>query len=271
MRVTDMVIKFITVRIDEKQKKIDKRKKARDKRAARRPAPQVAAPAAAGARSGRHARGTCVPAAPGAARPRASCTGCAGREPAAAGGSRRRDEGVTIMAETKRRKTHQRFATSHRRRQGDCGQETIFPAQESVPVLRRQDRRYQLQGRAAAQLLHQRARQDHAAADLGRVRAASAAAGGSDQAGAQYRADAVLDADLTEAIHGSHSQRRHRQAGKARPGGEGHAGLRAQFSAAQEAGRGGHRIEQKDRRAGTAGAPSQRSQAIGRMRRIWAR
>jgi small subunit ribosomal protein S6 len=46
MRVTDMVIKFITVRIDEKQKKIDKRKKARDKRAARRPAPQAATPAA---------------------------------------------------------------------------------------------------------------------------------------------------------------------------------------------------------------------------------
>ena len=46
LRVTDMVIKFITVRIDEKQKKIDKRKKAREKRAARRPAPQIAAPAA---------------------------------------------------------------------------------------------------------------------------------------------------------------------------------------------------------------------------------
>ena len=46
MRVTDMVIKFITVRIDEKQKKIDKRKKARDKRAARRPAPMpMASPA----------------------------------------------------------------------------------------------------------------------------------------------------------------------------------------------------------------------------------
>jgi small subunit ribosomal protein S6 len=42
MRVTDLVIKFITVRVDEKQKKIDKRKKARDKRAARRPAPQAA-------------------------------------------------------------------------------------------------------------------------------------------------------------------------------------------------------------------------------------
>jgi small subunit ribosomal protein S6 len=46
LRVADMVIKFITVRIDEKQKKIEKRKKAREKRAARRPAPPVAAPLA---------------------------------------------------------------------------------------------------------------------------------------------------------------------------------------------------------------------------------
>jgi small subunit ribosomal protein S6 len=45
MRVSDQVIKFITVRIDEKLKKIAKRKKSRDKRAARRPAPQMAAPA----------------------------------------------------------------------------------------------------------------------------------------------------------------------------------------------------------------------------------
>jgi small subunit ribosomal protein S6 len=45
LRVADVVIKFITVRIDEKQKKIEKRKKQREKRAARRPAP-VAAPAA---------------------------------------------------------------------------------------------------------------------------------------------------------------------------------------------------------------------------------
>jgi small subunit ribosomal protein S6 len=44
LRVTDSVMKFITVRIDEKLKKIEKRKKARDKRAARRPAPQMAAP-----------------------------------------------------------------------------------------------------------------------------------------------------------------------------------------------------------------------------------
>jgi small subunit ribosomal protein S6 len=41
MRVSDQVIKFITVRTDERMKKIDKRKKARDKRAARRPPPPV--------------------------------------------------------------------------------------------------------------------------------------------------------------------------------------------------------------------------------------
>ena len=47
MRVTDMVIKFITVRVDEKMKKIDKRKKDREKRAARKPPPPVPAPAPA--------------------------------------------------------------------------------------------------------------------------------------------------------------------------------------------------------------------------------
>ena len=45
MRVTDLVIKFLTVRTDEKLKKLEKRKKARAKRAARKPAP--AAPEAA--------------------------------------------------------------------------------------------------------------------------------------------------------------------------------------------------------------------------------
>jgi len=45
MRVTDMVIKFINVRIDEKLKKIEKRKKIREKRAARKP-PPPAMPAA---------------------------------------------------------------------------------------------------------------------------------------------------------------------------------------------------------------------------------
>ncbi|MCC7498397.1 MAG: 30S ribosomal protein S6 [Bryobacterales bacterium] len=46
MRVNDLVIKFITVRIDEKMKRIEKRRKMREKRAARKPAPVVHAPAA---------------------------------------------------------------------------------------------------------------------------------------------------------------------------------------------------------------------------------
>lgn len=48
LRVADQVMKFITVRIDEKLKKIEKRRKAREKRAARKPAPPVAAPAMPG-------------------------------------------------------------------------------------------------------------------------------------------------------------------------------------------------------------------------------
>jgi small subunit ribosomal protein S6 len=44
LRVSDMVLKFITVRVDERLKKIDKRKRAREKRAHRKPAPPVAVP-----------------------------------------------------------------------------------------------------------------------------------------------------------------------------------------------------------------------------------
>jgi len=43
LRVSDLVLKFLTVRIDEKLKKIEKRKKRREKRAARKPAPQPSA------------------------------------------------------------------------------------------------------------------------------------------------------------------------------------------------------------------------------------
>ena len=42
LRVADPIIKFITVRIDEKLKKIEKRKKLREKRAHRKPAPASA-------------------------------------------------------------------------------------------------------------------------------------------------------------------------------------------------------------------------------------
>lgn len=47
MRVQDAVIKFLTVRIDETLKRIEKRKKVREKRALRRPRPAAAQPSLA--------------------------------------------------------------------------------------------------------------------------------------------------------------------------------------------------------------------------------
>jgi small subunit ribosomal protein S6 len=47
LRVSDMVLKFLTVRIDETLKRLEKRKKARDKRAAKRASQAPAAPAPA--------------------------------------------------------------------------------------------------------------------------------------------------------------------------------------------------------------------------------
>ncbi len=71
LRVSDMVMRYITVRIDERLKKIEKRKKARDKRAARRPAPQLPPPsmptdpaAAPGAPGGGPMPGAPTPGAP---------------------------------------------------------------------------------------------------------------------------------------------------------------------------------------------------------------
>jgi small subunit ribosomal protein S6 len=65
LRVADFVLKFITVRIDEKLKRIEKRKKARDKRAARKPAPAPShAPAAAS--PSMPAEAAPIPGAPGA-------------------------------------------------------------------------------------------------------------------------------------------------------------------------------------------------------------
>jgi small subunit ribosomal protein S6 len=48
LRVSDLILKFLTVRIDERLKKIEKRRKEREKRAKRKPAP--VAPSAAPAR-----------------------------------------------------------------------------------------------------------------------------------------------------------------------------------------------------------------------------
>ncbi len=42
MRVSDLVMKYLTVRIDEKMKRVEKRRKMREKRASRKPAPSAA-------------------------------------------------------------------------------------------------------------------------------------------------------------------------------------------------------------------------------------
>jgi small subunit ribosomal protein S6 len=69
LRVNDAVMKFITVRVDQKMRKVDKRRKAREKRAARRPAPPVAAPAMPTA-EGAPVPGAPMPGAPEARRER---------------------------------------------------------------------------------------------------------------------------------------------------------------------------------------------------------
>jgi len=63
-RVSDLVLKFITVRIDEKLKRLEKRRKQREKRAKRKPA--AAAPAAAQAPGRPGAPAPAAPAAPAA-------------------------------------------------------------------------------------------------------------------------------------------------------------------------------------------------------------
>lgn len=63
LRVNDLVIKYLTVRLDEEMKWVEKRKKRREKRAARKP--QVAAmPAAPAAAPGAPAPGAAAPALP---------------------------------------------------------------------------------------------------------------------------------------------------------------------------------------------------------------
>ena len=62
LRVSDLVIKFITVRIDQTLKRLEKRKKGRDKRASRRAA---AAPPASAPGAPMHAMESSGPAMPG--------------------------------------------------------------------------------------------------------------------------------------------------------------------------------------------------------------
>jgi small subunit ribosomal protein S6 len=68
-RVSDLVMKFITVRIDEKLKRLEKRRKARERRARRKPAPAVTAPGAPGAAAPGRPAAPAAPAAPVPAAP----------------------------------------------------------------------------------------------------------------------------------------------------------------------------------------------------------
>ena len=69
LRVNDLVIKFITVRIDETLKRIEKRKKQRDKRAARRPAPPAPQPSVAQQMLGGAEKPAAVPGLPAPGQP----------------------------------------------------------------------------------------------------------------------------------------------------------------------------------------------------------
>ena len=68
LRVADLVLKFLTVRIDERLKRIEKRKKAREKRAARKPPAPAPAVATASPLLPQEPAAP-VPGAPGASRP----------------------------------------------------------------------------------------------------------------------------------------------------------------------------------------------------------
>ena len=64
LRVSDMVLKFLTVRIDHVLKRLEKRKKVRDKRAARRAAAGPATPAPAQPSLAQQLEGAPAPGAP---------------------------------------------------------------------------------------------------------------------------------------------------------------------------------------------------------------
>jgi small subunit ribosomal protein S6 len=67
LRVADLVIKFLTVRIDEKLKWLEKRRKIREKRAARKPPPAPPAPAVAASPAAPGEPAPPIPGAPAAA------------------------------------------------------------------------------------------------------------------------------------------------------------------------------------------------------------
>ena len=169
MRVTDGMVKFMTVRVDEELRKAERPQGARGRwrgeaqAAGRRPAPRRAAGRAEEVAhvSSRWWRRPVV----------------GGRRAAAAAGGGGRVAGAGGAARCQGRQGR--------------GQALLLPAPEGLQVLRGQDRLRRLQGREAALGVRARARQDPAAAHVRHLRRAPAQADPGHQAGAQHRAAAV--------------------------------------------------------------------------------
>jgi small subunit ribosomal protein S6 len=87
LRVADLVLKFLTVRIDEKLKRIEKRRKAREKRAARKPPAPTPAVAVTSPLLPQEPAAP-VPGAPGASRPAPAAPSPAPAAPAETPGER---------------------------------------------------------------------------------------------------------------------------------------------------------------------------------------
>jgi small subunit ribosomal protein S6 len=100
LRVNDLVIKFLTVRIDETLKRIEKRKKQRDKRAARRPAPVAPQPSVAQQMLGGVEKPTAVPGLPQPGQPPAAPAPAQPAAPAAPAAPETPVEAVTEEAES---------------------------------------------------------------------------------------------------------------------------------------------------------------------------
>ena len=171
LRVSDLVIKFLTVRIDETLKRLDKRKKHREKRA--RQQSRRAAPAAA-------------PAVGSASRCWAS------RWQECQGDQSWRNQRKTRQRGAKRPPAATRPSLTQKKQYFRRKKVCRFCV-EKIDDINYKDVKH-------AQRVHRRARQDCSAPHFGRLRAASAPAERRHQEGAQYRAAAVRGSVLSEEI-----------------------------------------------------------------------
>ena len=197
LRVQDSVIKFLTVRIDETLKRLDKRKKEREKRAHRRPQPAAPQPSLAqqmlgggaegapsvawrtGARRTRRPAHPCLP--PRTPRPARPCRTRPSPQP--------RNKGDLNMAEPT--EVEDRSRQSQRPTGGDkaaaVGKKQYFRRKKVCRfcVEKIDDINYKDVAHAAG--LHRRARQDRSAPHFRRLRAAPAPSDRRHPEGAQHR------------------------------------------------------------------------------------